>query len=268
MYEHLTITKNGAIAKLMLNRPKVRNAISEVTLEELLAALRELEKDEELKVVILGGEGPVFSSGVDLYAHASEIKNHVPQEWITHAKRFLDLGIATFNFEKLLITAVQGAALGFGFDLAMNSDFTIAGESAIFGLPEMDRLSADMYMLLPYMTHMKKAKEVLFMCNNISAAEAREFGLVNRVVPDGKEMEEAEAWAKKLASVPAITLKQTKKSINKAYELSGLKEVFEYNLLAAVTVFQSGDAKERAIKNKFILEHGVKAWLKAHSEGK
>ena len=268
MYTHLTIQKEGAVAKLMLNRPKVRNAISEVTLEELLAALKELEKDQELKVVILGGEGPVFSSGVDLYAHASEIKNHVPSEWIAHTKRFLDLGVATFNFEKMLITAVQGAALGFGFDLAMNSDFTIAGKSAVFGLPEMDRLSADMYMMLPYLTPMKKAKEVLFMCENISADEACRIGLVNRVVPDDKVMEEAEAWAQRLAKVPSITLLQTKKSINKAYQLSGLEEVFEYNLQASVAVFQSGDAKERAEKNKFILEHGVKAWLKAHAEEK
>ncbi len=268
MYTHLTIRKEGAIAKLMLNRPKVRNAISEVTLEELLGAFRELEKDEELKVVILGGEGPVFSSGVDLYAHASEIKNHVPREWILHTKRFLDLGIATFNFEKMLITAVQGAALGFGFDLAMNSDFTIAGKSTIFGLPEMDRLSADMYMMLPYLTHMKKAKEMLFMCENISADEAFGMGLVNRVVPDDRVMEEAEAWAQRLSKVPAITLLQTKKSINRAYRLAGIEETFEYNLLASVAVFQSGDAKERAEKNKFILEHGVKAWLNAHAEGK
>ena len=266
MYTHLTITKEGPIAKLMLNRPKVRNAVSEVTLEELIHAFRELEKDEELKVVILGGEGLVFSSGVDLYAHASEIKDHVPHEWITHVKRFLDLGIVTFNFEKILITAVQGAALGFGFDLAMNSDFTISGAGAIFGLPEMDRLSADMYMMLPYLTHMKKAKEVLFMCRNIDAEEAYRLGLVNKVVPDDKVMEEAEAWAKRLAKVPAITLKQTKKSINKAYQLAGLEEVFEYNLLASVPVFQSGDKQVREERNRFILEHGVKAWLKKHAE--
>jgi enoyl-CoA hydratase len=250
----------------MLNRPKVRNAVSEVTLEELMQAFKELEKDDEIKVVIFGGEGLMFSSGVDLYAHAAEIKDHVPHEWITHCKRFLDLGLITFNFEKILITAVQGAALGFGFDLAMNSDFTIAGENTIFGLPEMDRLSADMYMLLPYLTQMKKAKEMLFMYQNINAEEAYRLGLVNKVVPDDKVMEEAEAWARRLARVPSITLKQTKKSINKAYQLAGLEEVFEYNLQAALPVFQSSDKEERAEKNRFILENGVKAWLKKHAE--
>ena len=74
-YEHLTITKKGNVAKLMLNRPKVRNAISDVTLEELDRAFKELERDDDVKVVIFGGEGVAFCSGVDLYAHASEIKD-------------------------------------------------------------------------------------------------------------------------------------------------------------------------------------------------
>ena len=169
-YEHLSITKKGNVAKLMLNRPKVRNAISDVTLEELDRAFKELERDDEVKVIIFGGEGVAFCSGVDLFAHASEIKDHVPAEWLVHFERFLRVGLTIFHCRKMVICAVQGAAFGFGFDLAVVGDFTIMAEGTMLGLTENDRLSADMMMMLPYLTNMKTAKRLMFMYEKLTAA--------------------------------------------------------------------------------------------------
>lgn len=263
-YEHLTITKKGNVAKLMLNRPKVRNAISDVTLEELDRAFKELERDDDVKVVIFGGEGVAFCSGVDLYAHASEIKDHIPTEWLVHFNRFLQVGMTMFHLKKILICAVQGAAFGFGFDLAVVGDFTIMAEGTVLGLTENDRLSADMMMMLPYLTNMKTAKRLMFMYEKLTAQDALEMGLVNKVVPADKLMEEAEAWANRLAVVPSITLEQNKRAINHAYDLAGLREAFEFNVQSGALIEQSADREARKERNEFVLKYGVSAWLKQH----
>lgn len=265
-YQHLSITKRGSIAKLMLNRPKVRNAISDVTLEELDSAFKEIELDDEVKVVIFGGEGAAFCSGVDLFAHASEIKSHVPAEWLVHFNRFLRVSMTMFHFKKMLICAVHGAAFGFGFDLALVGDFTIMAEGTVLGLTENDRLSADMMMLLPYLTGMKNAKRLMFMYEKLTAQDALEMGLINKIVPAEKFMEEAEVWAARLAVVPSITLEQNKRAINNAYDLAGLSRAFEYNAQSGAHIEQSADPVARAERNAFILEKGVSAWLKQHNE--
>jgi len=264
-YQHLSISKEGNVAKLMLNRPKVRNAISDVTLEELESAFHELERDDDVKVVIFGGEGVAFCSGVDLFAHASEIKDHVPTEWLVHFNRFLRVGLTMFHLKKMLICAVQGAAFGFGLDLALVGDFTIMAESTKLGLTENDRLSADMMMMLPYLTGMKNAKRMMFMYEKLTAQDALEMGLINKVVPDDKLMEEAEAWAARLAVVPSITLEQNKRAINNAYDLAGLTRAFEFNVQSGALIEQSADRVAREERNAFILEHGVSAWLKQHN---
>jgi enoyl-CoA hydratase len=263
-YQHLSINKKGSIAKLMLNRPRVRNAISDITLEELDSAFKELERDAEVKVVIFGGEGPVFCSGVDLYAHASEIENHIPSEWLTHFERFVRVGLTMFHLKKILICAVHGAAFGFGVDLALVGDFTLFAEGTTFGLTENDRLSADMMMMLPYVTNLKNAKRLMFLYERLTAEDALQMGLVNKVVPVDKLMEEAEALAARLAVVPSITLEQNKRAINMAYDLAGLREAFEYNAQTGALIEQSADPVARAERNAFILEHGVSAWLKKH----
>ena len=265
-YQHLSISKKGSVAKLMLNRPKVRNAISDVTLEELDSAFKELELDDDVKVVIFGGEGAAFCSGVDLFAHASEIKNHMPSEWLIHFNRFLRVSMTMFHLKKMLICAVHGAAFGFGFDLAVVGDFTIMAEGTVLGLTENDRLSADMMMMLPYLTGMKNAKRLMFMYEKLTAQDALEMGLVNKVVPADKLMEEAERWAARLAVVPSITLEQNKRAINYAYDLAGLSRAFEYNVQTGAHIEQSADPTVRSERNAFILEHGVSAWLKQHNE--
>lgn len=263
-FEHLSVTKQDGIAKLMLNRPRVRNAISDVTLEELEVAIHQLERDEEVKVIIFGGEGVAFCSGVDLFAHASEIENHIPREWLGHFDRFLRVGLAMFHCKKMVICAVHGAAFGFGFDLALVGDFTIMAEGTAMGLTENDRLAADMMMLLPYLTNMKTAKRLMFMYERITADDALEMGLINKVVPADQLMAEAEAWAKRLVVVPSITLEQNKRAINHAYDLAGLPQAFEYNVQTGALIEQSADPVARVERNEFVLKYGVSAWLKQH----
>lgn len=260
-YKDFTITKKDNIATMMLNRPNKRNAISADMMDDMDRAFKELEQDPEVKVVILAGEGSSFSSGVDLYAHASEIEEHVPSEWIKHGEHFLRLGMTMFHFKKILICAIHGFSVGFGCDMAMISDFTIAAEGTILGFPENNRLSADMFMILPYITSMRNAKRILFLYERISAEEALEMDLINKIVPADKLMDEAWAMAERLAAVPSITLEQNKRSINHAYDLAGLREAFEYNIQTAALIEQSADPVARAERNAYILEHGVKAWL-------
>lgn len=263
-YEHLTITRRGNVAKLMLNRPKVRNAISDVTLEELDSAFSELERDDDVKVVIFGGEGKAFCSGVDLYAHASEIKDHVPSEWLTHFSRFYRVGMRMFHLKKILICAIHGAAFGFGLDLALAGDFSIMADDTRLGYTENDRYAADMMMLLPYLTSMRNAKRLMFLYEELTAQDALEMNLVNKLVPAGQVMEEAEAWANRLAVVPSITLEQNKRSLNHAYDLAGLSQAFEFNVQAGALIEQSADKAAREERNAFILQYGVSAWLKQH----
>jgi len=213
-FKNLLFKKEGNIGILSFNRPKVLNALNTDVLQELDEAIDQIEKDEDIYVVIITGEGKAFVAGADI----AEMKDKTAEE----GRRFGELGSKVFRkielIEKPVIAAVNGFALGGGCELAMSCDIRIAGEKAKFGQPEVGLGITPGFagtQRLPRLVGSAKAKELIFTGNMIDAKEAEKIGLVNSVAPQEELMEEALKMAKKIASNGQIAVKYSKAAINR-----------------------------------------------------
>ena len=217
-YDHLLVETRDRVAIVTLNRPKQLNALNDALAEELADALRGFDADPGISVVVITGSEKAFAAGADIAAMA---------EW-DYQKVYLDDYI-TRHFEQVrhtrkpVIAAVAGYALGGGCELAMQCDLIIAADSAKFGQPEitigtMPGLGGT--QRLPRAVGKAKAMDMCLTGRMMDAAEAERSGLVARVVPADKLMEETLAMANKIASFSLPVILRIKESINRAYESS------------------------------------------------
>lgn len=216
-YSNLSLTKDGNVAILAINRPNAMNALNTELLLELDVALENLNKDSEVFVIILTGEGKAFVAGADI----SEMKDKTPEE----ARSFGMLGSKVFRklelMEKPVIAAVNGYALGGGCELAISCDIIIAGEKAKFGQPEVGLGITPGFagtQRLSRIVGIKKAKELIFTGGMIGAEEAEKIGLVNKVVPQEGLMTATMEMAKTIASKGQIAVRYAKAAINRGIE--------------------------------------------------
>ncbi len=211
VYQKLILEKKNGIAKITLNRPEAMNAIDEPLWAEIIAALDEIEKDNTLNVVILTGTGRAFSTGRDLPGIMAV------REWPA-GKRTETLE----NFSKPVIAAVNGYCFTGGFELAMCADIVIAAENAVFAdtharfgiIP-----GGGQTQRLPRHIGPKKAKELLFTCDTISAQEAERIGIVNKVVPPEKLEEAAMEMAEKISKNIPETVSAIKSLVNRGLKV-------------------------------------------------
>jgi enoyl-CoA hydratase len=226
MYQNLIYLKEGAIATVQLNRPQKKNALNSELRREMEEALRVIERDTSLKVVIVTGGEEIFCAGADI----GEIKEATTAEAnYKHAREFQLLFDQIESLPQPVIAAVSGYALGGGCELALACDFRIASEGARFGLPEI-KIGAfpggGGTQRLPRLIGAAKAKEMIFTGDPISADQALSLGLVVKVVPKDKLTEEAKGLAAKLAVLPRLAMEASKRVINKGLEMdlaSGLE---------------------------------------------
>jgi enoyl-CoA hydratase len=226
MYQNLIYLKEGAIATVQLNRPQKKNALNSELRREMEEALRVIERDTSLKVVIVTGGEEIFCAGADI----GEIKEATTAEAnYKHAREFQLLFDQIESLPQPVIAAVSGYALGGGCELALACDFRIASEGAKFGLPEI-KIGAfpggGGTQRLPRLIGAAKAKEMIFTGDPISADQALSLGLVVKVVPKDKLTEEAKGLAAKLAVLPRLAMEASKRVINKGLEMdlaSGLE---------------------------------------------
>lgn len=216
-YSNLSLTKDGNVVILAINRPNAMNALNTELLLELDVALEDLNKDSEVFVIILTGEGKAFVAGADI----SEMKDMTPEE----ARSFGMLGSKVFRKLELMgkpvIAAVNGYALGGGCELAISCDIIIAGEKAKFGQPEVGLGITPGFagtQRLSRIVGAKKAKELILTGGMIGAEEAEKIGLVNRVVPQEGLMEAAMEMAKTITSKGQIAVRYAKTAINRGIE--------------------------------------------------
>lgn len=216
-YSNLFLTKDGNVVILAINRPNAMNALNTELLLELDVALEDLNKDSEVFVIILTGEGKAFVAGADI----SEMKDMTPEE----ARSFGMLGSKVFRKLELMgkpvIAAVNGYALGGGCELAISCDIIIAGEKAKFGQPEVGLGITPGFagtQRLSRIVGAKKAKELILTGGMIGAEEAEKIGLVNRVVPQEGLMEAAMEMAKTITSKGQIAVRYAKTAINRGIE--------------------------------------------------
>jgi enoyl-CoA hydratase len=241
-YVNIIVEKKESIGIIKINRPNNLNALNKDTIFELTKAVEELEKDKNIKVAIITGEGKAFIAGADI----KQMKEMGPSE----AKKFAEMGHKLLmnieNSRLPFIAAVNDYALGGGCEVMMACDICIAATSAKIGQPEINLGIHPGFggtQRLPRLVGRMKAKELLLTGENIDANEAHRIGLVNMVVPDDKIMEEAEKIANKIASKSTVQTAFIKSLVNKGMEVD-LKKACELEISYFSKSFQTEDQKE------------------------
>jgi len=213
---------DGPVAVVTLNRPEVKNAQSRRLLEEMDAAFADACDDDNVRVIVLAGEGDTFSAGHDLGTNEEradrEARPYKP-DLTGRQKRvydlYIDMGLRWRNLPKPTIAAVQGYCIFGGWMIATAMDLIIAADDAKF------LGSHFQYFAMPWDVGPRKAKELLFEMRMMPAAEALEAGFVNRVVPRAQLMEETLALANRIALNDPFALRMSKFSINQAQDMQG-----------------------------------------------
>lgn len=228
------------IALIRLNRPKQLNALNPQLMSELQEALKVLDKDESVRVVIITGDEKAFAAGADIkqMADKSAIDMQIMDQFSTWDQ--------IKKTKKPIIAAVCGFALGGGCELAMTCDMIIASESAKFGQPEIKigvMPGAGGTQRLTRAVGKAKAMEMILTGKFISASEALDLGLVNKVVPDELYLEEAVELATEIAAMSPIAVQLAKESVNKAYDTT-LDEGLMFERKNFYLTFASEDQKE------------------------
>ncbi|MDP6588751.1 MAG: enoyl-CoA hydratase/isomerase family protein [Rhodospirillales bacterium] len=213
----VTVERRGAVAIIWLNRPDVLNAISMAVKKALVTAIEELDRDADVRAIVLAGRGRAFSAGADrkLLAQLENAGRAERAESIEHGTRVTH---AMLHAETPIIAAVQGYAVGGGVSLALAADIVLAAEGTVFFIPEVE-------LGLPYLwgstamlaasLGMHRARDLVFTCDRFSAEDGERWGLVRAVVPGARLMAEAEDIAARLAALPRHAVAAQKRLNNR-----------------------------------------------------
>ncbi|MFH1134791.1 MAG: enoyl-CoA hydratase/isomerase family protein [Pseudomonadota bacterium] len=215
------LEKRGKVALIVLNSPETSNALDTRTGAELEQALSDAARDPDIKAAVLTGQGPNFSSGANVKAIMAELQKHPDKtsgDILGNLVRpFTGAASLLTDMEKPVIGAVKGTAAGGGLALALACDLIVAAASARFD-PVYLRLGlvpvGGLTYLAPRLMGLKKAAEFFFLARALSAAEACEFGLVNRVVAEEEVLPTALGLAEAMAAQPGLGLSRTKRLLN------------------------------------------------------
>ena len=210
----------GSTRILTLNRPRRLNALNGALVRAICDAVARAHRDDTVACVLLRGDERAFSAGADMKEAAEHAGDSVRE-----ARDRAEAGAALYELGRLtdkpLIAAVRGYALGGGCNLAIACDLAVAGASAVFGYPEVKRgLAAT--MVTPGLAHRigpKAAFELLTLAEDVSANRALELGMINRVVPDEKVVDEALAMAETLAAFDREAVRTTKRVFQRSLDL-------------------------------------------------
>ncbi|MDA8333577.1 MAG: enoyl-CoA hydratase-related protein [Peptococcaceae bacterium] len=244
-YTAIILSRENGVGLIQLNRPSKLNALNETLLAELKAALVDLAAAGDVKAVVLYGGEKLFGAGADLKMitarAASTVEAHLffGRELGPVYGQLSDMG-------KPVIAAVDGYALGGACELALACDLRVAGETAVFGLPEVNLgllPGGGGTQRLPRLVGPTRAKEMLFTGESIDAQEAYRIGLVNKVVPAGKVLEEALALAEKIARKPAFAVRMIKSAVDTGAALP-LDAALRYEGRCFEMLFSTADARE------------------------
>jgi enoyl-CoA hydratase len=242
-FDTLLLERDGAIATITINRPKVLNALNSQTLDELRRALLELQRDAEVRVVILTGAGEKsFVAGADI----NELAVQTPTGGREHALAGQHVFDLIENLGKPVIAAVNGYALGGGCELAMACTLRIAADTARLGQPEITLGLLPGYagtQRLPRLVGKGKAMEMILTGAPIAADEAQRIGLVNRVAPAADLMAEAKKLAAQLAASAPIAMRYIMNAVNRGVEMP-FADACQYEAALFGLVASSEDMRE------------------------
>ncbi|HEX6606681.1 MAG TPA: enoyl-CoA hydratase-related protein [Chloroflexia bacterium] len=239
-YQFIRPRTDGAVGIVQLYRPEALNALSNALMDELIAALQAFDADEAIRCLIITGNDRAFAAGADIkdMADAGTVEM-VLRDNLARWERIRAI-------KKPIIAAVSGYVLGGGNELAMTCDMIIAGDTAVFGQPEINigvMPGAGGTQRLTRAIGKARAMEMILTGRTMTAHEAYAAGLVTRVVPREVYLDEALRLARDIATKPPLAVRLAKQAVLKAYELP-LREGLEAERTAFYTLFSSEDQKE------------------------
>ena len=240
MAELVLVEREAAVAVVLLNRPQQLNALSDELMDELVSTLQELDRDEEIRAIVLGGNERAFAAGADVgeLAQSSAID--------LYYQRRVERWDAIRGLWTPLVAAVSGFCLGGGCELALSCDLIVASETAQFGQPETGLgiiPGAGGTQRLTRAAGKALAMDVILSGRRLSAREALAAGLVARVVAKEAWLDEAKRVARDIAEKGPVATRLAKESVDRAYETT-LAAGLEAERRALYLSFASEDAKE------------------------
>lgn len=225
-YETIAVSREGGVVEVTLNRPEKYNALTHKTAVELINVIKQVKRDDESRAVLLTGAGKGFCAGQDLSEVNERGDNFSFRDHLLSSYNPMVMAMRTL--EKPIIGAINGAAAGAGFGLALACDIRYASENAKFltafigiGLAPDTGVS----YWLPRLIGPARAAEMLFTNERVSAEEAQQIGLVNRVFPHDAFLDEARALAHQLAAAPTLGIGMTKRALNKSLGVTFAEQI-------------------------------------------
>jgi enoyl-CoA hydratase len=236
--------RRGAALLVTMNRPRYRNAQNAAMTFALDAAFGAAAADDSIAVIVLGGAGDHFSAGHDIGSPGRDIHKDFPRvatQWWPHedkggaeatfvreAELYLGMCRRWRDLPKPTIAMVQGACIAGGLMLAWSCDLIVAADDAFFADPVLRMgIPGVEYFAHPYVMNPRLAKEFLFLGDRMPAARAAEIGMVNRVVPRARLVEDTLAIADRIAQMPRFALALAKRAVNQAEDRMGLRDTMD-----------------------------------------
>lgn len=232
-FECIIYEKLDGIAVIKLNRPQVLNAMNKQLWLDFQDALADVKKDAAIRVVIVTGEGRAFSTGADL----KESKTRSIEDYRDYLEELQEASRKLIRFEKPTIAAINGYALGSGYELALACDIRITAENAKIGSPEAkvtSSVTGGAMRLVQGLIGPGKARELLFTGEYITGKEAERIGLVNRSVPLESLMDECMQMARKIAENSAFSIAVIKKGLLMAQGEVSLEALMDFEVEACL----------------------------------
>ncbi|MSQ14426.1 MAG: enoyl-CoA hydratase/isomerase family protein [Dehalococcoidia bacterium] len=255
--EVLLYRKTDNHAVITLNRPDVLNVFNRALLRATMEALETAAADEEVRAVIITGAGRAFSAGGDL-TQRGQPQDDGPQIGQQ------DIGLKIWGMPKPVIAAVRGHAVGGACEIVMMTDIIIAAEDAQFGEPQIRHGGGLPALVMPWNLGIRRTKALILTGEIIDAQTAERYGLVHKIVPNDRLLEEAEALAERIAAMPEKTVRSDKLLINRVFELLGFLDSIRYRDNPAFADITQGP-QDPALR-KLLDEQGWEAFIKRRDE--
>jgi len=266
-YRLIRYDVEGPLAWLSLDRPGKLNAINEAMIDELNDALDRAEAEDQVRVILLKGEGRAFSAGFDLVSGEAENSGgSEDQDALENAVRSelskdFDIIMRFWDCPKPTIAAVHTYCLGSAMEMAVACDMTLAARGCRFGAPEVKFGSGIVALVLPWFCGPKKAKELLLTGNDrVTSEQAEAWGLVNRVVEADELYDAARELAMEIARNDQLAVRLTKRAINQSMNTAGMRKALLDALETDVEI-ESTVTEESRRFNEILRTEGTRAAL-------
>lgn len=247
----------GNVGWILLNNIAKKNALRREMYEEILTLLDEYEEDEDIRAIVLRGNGGNFSAGYDLSQGMPASYRDFVKNLDGRVSRRLWYGA------KPTISMVEGYCLGGGFELAMGADLVYATDDALLGEPEIDFFFTPDYNSLPCIILPRKAKEMILLGQVLSGTQAAEIGFVNRSLPSARLEEEVQKVCRRLVSLPVETVATAKTGLNGALDAQGFGNAISYGEEIAIYNGLRGETNPQCQAfHRTVREKGLKEAIK------